>query len=694
MNIYSMKSIYSLSSFALSALLVLIFQVMLTAQCEHPDYRGLMELYEATGGDNWTNNDGWLQGSKGQSCDPCNYINSESNTWYGVNCINGRVSSLDLSNNDNTFNLPGNNLVGELPDLDLKFLQILFLSNNQLSGPFPELTKVPQLWSLVASRNEFSGQLPTFSNLKKLRRLDLSFNNIGGTLPDIELPVLDKLLLYSNQIGGEIPVDWDLPLVQRIELDRNLLVGDVPDFPNSPKVEKLNVSNNLLNGVIQEPKSLTRLIEYNCGFNALTGSLPRLQHNKYIRDFFAPRNRLTGQVPELLEHNGLRNYSVDLNDLSGCYPSNVCDGAITFRFFANGKMSYGGDNRQFCVNQVVEEVEPFCRSDDGLAGIFSPQTCECEKLQCALPENYQYLMDFYNSTGGDNWTINYGWRDAWNGRHCDPCNYQGITWYGVICSSGHVVCIDLDGDANCNATGFTGNNLTGEVTPFTGQFLREIRLENNELTGSLPSFSDVPRLEIFHFSFNNLTGSLPSFEKNFTLKEIRGSFNNLTGRIPDNSILRGLRVLTLAENNLEACYPDYICDIANVDFTNNYLLPWSGDHLPFCAGEDQLIAPCNSVSGGTYAFNDECECVMTTSTSDPLEHELDIYPNPVQNQLRILNLKSPQDFKIFNSEGRMVDSDQISINESINVSQYNSGIYFIKIVNEQGQHLIRKFVKE
>ena len=83
-----------------------------------PDRAVLVTLYEATGGDDWTQNDNWLSAAP-------------IGEWYGVTVgADGRVVGLRL---------PRNNLSGRLPPelSSLSSLEELFLSNNDLSGPVP-----------------------------------------------------------------------------------------------------------------------------------------------------------------------------------------------------------------------------------------------------------------------------------------------------------------------------------------------------------------------------------------------------------------------------------------------------------------------------------------------------------------------------------------------------------------------------
>ncbi len=149
----------------------------------------LAALYEATEGDNWTNNDGWLS-------------NRPLNEWYGVAAIGDDVRNVVLNDN---------NLIGAIhPDLgSIPSLKWLVLRGNQLSGEIPpELGDLPELSWLDLSRNDLSGEIPPeLGGLSNLEYLYLSSNNLTGRIPP-ELGGLSKLRslnLHANQLSGALP---------------------------------------------------------------------------------------------------------------------------------------------------------------------------------------------------------------------------------------------------------------------------------------------------------------------------------------------------------------------------------------------------------------------------------------------------------------------------------------------------------
>ena len=166
------------------------------------DRAGLVALYEAAGGDGWTDNTNWLS-------------DAPLGDWYGVEVNEGgRVIGLRLGGWDDaaqdfidhglTGSLPpqlgtlshlrrleiGGNagLVGPIPAelSSLTRLEVLNLQANRLTGPIPPgLGRLPDLEELSLSRNPLSGEVPTeLGNLTGLTFLDLRNTLLSGPLPE------------------------------------------------------------------------------------------------------------------------------------------------------------------------------------------------------------------------------------------------------------------------------------------------------------------------------------------------------------------------------------------------------------------------------------------------------------------------------------------------------------------------------
>jgi len=241
----------------------------------------LETLYLNTNGENWTYTSGWMSEDP-----PC--------SWYGLKCIAGSVSEI---------NLTGNNLEGIFPKelLELPNLTVLDLHSNELIGSIPpELGKLKKLKILDLSFNQLSGEIPMeLGQLQNLMVLSLAGNNhLQGPIPPElgNLTNLQNLTLSSyeggTQLSGSIPVELgNLTRLTYLELANSLVSGQIPsELGNLTNLNYLDLSNNPLSGTIpSELGNLTNLrnLSLGEGTNDLHGPLPMsLTNLKKIRTFF------------------------------------------------------------------------------------------------------------------------------------------------------------------------------------------------------------------------------------------------------------------------------------------------------------------------------------------------------------------------------------------------------------------------
>ena len=220
-----------------------------TAQCET-----LVALYDSTGGDNWTNHEGWKTTDT-----PC--------SWHGVSCENGVVTAIDLDDN---------NLTGTLPDWSaLTRLQELLLGHNKITETIPELSSLTNLKVLSLKYNDLTGTIPELSHLSQLTTLWLEGNNLTGSIPDFSgLTSLTGIHLSANQLSGEIPDLSGLTSAHSIYLGDNQLTGSIPDLSRVTNLWNFSVANNQLSGEIPSLASLPKLESFD-----LTGDNNKLCRN-------------------------------------------------------------------------------------------------------------------------------------------------------------------------------------------------------------------------------------------------------------------------------------------------------------------------------------------------------------------------------------------------------------------------------
>lgn len=130
----------------------------------------------------------------------------------------------------------------------LEFLFELDLSNNQLSGPFPNDVLVAPLTFLDLRFNSFSGELPPA--LFQSTDMDVIFlndNQFSGVLPDFGNISTKYITLANNQFTGPIPVSIaNVSGLKEILLLGNQFTGTIPEEICALDLDVLDVSDNQL----------------------------------------------------------------------------------------------------------------------------------------------------------------------------------------------------------------------------------------------------------------------------------------------------------------------------------------------------------------------------------------------------------------------------------------------------------------
>lgn len=305
----------------------------------------LMALYEATGGENWTNHENW--GS-----------DLPLSEWYGVTTemIEPQTKAGEAVERVVELNLGENNLTGELPAAlggltELRYLD--FFKNFDLTGVLPaELGNLRKLERLTLQGNSWTGVLPEeLGNLKELTHLGITSDyfdaqpfpdwlctltkledirmvcNFTGNLP-AEMANLFNLRLISiddNQLTGSIPSEWErLTNLTNLELINNQLSGEFPMAVTKMQLlRKLNISGNQFTGSIPiELMNLVYLEELHLNGNQFTGTIPSelgdLLQLKYLN---LSDNQLTGSIPpELGNLTQLEDLDLSSNQFTGSIP--------------------------------------------------------------------------------------------------------------------------------------------------------------------------------------------------------------------------------------------------------------------------------------------------------------------------------------------------------------------------------------
>ncbi len=279
------------------------------------DSLALVDLYNSTGGDNWTNNAGWLEGPV--------------SVWHGIT-LDGtgtRIFAIGLS---------GNNLTGSIPSSieNLTALTSLDLSSNKLTGSIPSsIGNLTNLEAIALGSNQLTDTIPSsIGNLSSLSSdLDLSSNQLTGSIPSSigNLTALIYLDLSSNQLTDSIPSSiGNLTNLFTIYLNNNQLTGSIPSgIGNAVRsLIFMNLSNNQLSGIIPSTiGNLGGMINMNLSNNQLSGSIPvSIFQNSRLTQLRLNNNQLSGSLPyDIGSIPTLAYLDLSDNQLSGSIPSAI-----------------------------------------------------------------------------------------------------------------------------------------------------------------------------------------------------------------------------------------------------------------------------------------------------------------------------------------------------------------------------------
>lgn len=206
------------------------------------------------------------------------------------------------------------------------------------------------------------------------------------------------------------------------------------------------------------------------------------------------------------------------------------------------------------------------------------------------------LIALYNSTNGDSWTDNSGWKDGT--LEVDGFAAYGTenTWFGVTCDVGNttvsvvsisansltgIISPELDNLPNLTSIELGGNQITGNIPAQLGNLLnlQRLNLYSNQLTGSIPpGLGNLSNLRFLSLYNNQLTGTIPpELSSLANLQYLELYSNQLTGTIPTTlGNLTNLRTLDLRSNQLTGTIPTTLGNLTNLQYLYLYINQLTG----------------------------------------------------------------------------------------------------------------------
>ena len=504
------------------------------------DRAALEALYDATGGEGWTNRTNWKTAAR-------------VGDWHGVTTdADGRVTGLDLHRNG---------LAGPLPPAlgSLTRLQSLDLGRNGLSGPIPApLGSLTGLRELILSRNDFTGPVPpALGGLVNLDLISLGSNALTGPIPDAlaGLTEVRELYLYDNHLTGPVPA-WvgDLAGLETLVLAFNPLTGELPrSVMGLSRLEDLDI--NETDACAPGDDEFRAWLAGIDDFSGATCNGPPEAVGTI------PAQALTEAGPAV--GVSMEAWFSDPDDDELTYAAASGDAGVVTAA-ASGDTVWLAPGAAGTATVTVTASDP-----DGLSA--TQAIAVTTAASADPPDDRAVLEALYEATGGADWTNAANWTtdlplDSWHGVTVDEDN-------------GRVIGLAL-----------VDNGLVGPIPSVVASLrrLETLNLGRNGLTGPIPvALGDLPRLESLDLLQNDLIGPIPDALRRLSnLRQLDLAWNDLTGPVPpwlgDRS---GLQTLYLGGNDLTGSIPSELGRLVDLvglqlswnDLTVGPVPAWLGD---------------------------------------------------------------------------------------------------------------------
>ncbi|ONI18147.1 hypothetical protein PRUPE_3G199500 [Prunus persica] len=461
-------------------------------------------------------------------------------------------------------NLAANEISGQIPSWLVKLTQLttLSLGDNNLQGPIPRsLFQLKNLEYLLLPDNNLSGlvEFDQFSKLKKLKGLELSNNmfsveirnDLSATLPKLQTLSLGccNLTEFPNFLKNQ-------SRLTQLDLSDNKIHGRIPNWVSNATRETLSglyLYNNFLTGFDQNQGILpwTNLNFLTLGSNLLQGPLPIPPQS--IRFYDVDNNEYTGEISQLFCNlNNLFGLELSNNHLSGMLPQCLGNSDVLEILDLHNNFFHGPP---ICPNSLIIVDLSY----NQFQGKLPRALVNCTQLN---------VLNFGNNQMSDIFP----------------------SWLGALPEL-RILILRSNG-----FHGIIGTPTTKHEFPK----LRIIDLSNNGFSGMLPSnyleiwnsmkyvddsqqiyfqvHSNIQKRYTYPYSMIiHGKGVELKYKKTlYLLKLIDLSSNRFEGEIPAGIMgnLRGLVLLSLANNALTGCIPSSLGDLTvleSLDLSQNQL---------------------------------------------------------------------------------------------------------------------------
>lgn len=164
------------------------------------------------------------------------------------------------------------------------------------------------------------------------------------------------------------------------------------------------------------------------------------------------------------------------------------------------------------------------------------------------------------------------------------------------------------------------------------------------------------------------------------------SSNSVSGNLPISAHAKSGQIRMRVIMSLNG-YPDDACEVYNYGETEDFCLNiWNGQTAKPLAAKNRSISNAIELTGAPDGTDVRDQVVIA---------EVKISPNPVVDQFRVISNESTiQTVDIFSVSGQMVKSIRYTDKELIDISDLTSGLYLVRMKDENGVEHTQKLIKE
>ncbi|KAH7518853.1 hypothetical protein FEM48_Zijuj09G0215300 [Ziziphus jujuba var. spinosa] len=249
-------------------------------------------------------------------------------------------------------------------------LVTLDFSRNKFEGNIPTWlgTSPSNLTFLFAGFNEFHGHIPKeLCALNSLQILDLSNNNLSGPIPKC----FNNFSIMAIK-GAESPHFWynvyKRGIAANVEAALLLIKGKLVEYNRTLElVNIIDLSGNSLSGHIPlEITNLSNLLSLNLSNNLLDGEIPmRIGDMRELESIDFSMNNLSGEIPQSMSSLSFLSYlNLSYNNLSGKIPTGTQLQSFDSSSFANNNLCGPPLTLNCSTNGEVTVVEKNRKEDD------------------------------------------------------------------------------------------------------------------------------------------------------------------------------------------------------------------------------------------------------------------------------------------------------------------------------------------